>query len=201
MRKQVTFVEERSAEGYVSQRGRFLATRSAEHCYPLKGKYPGADTAQDTSRKPQKAVHQETHFQQLCDTQQMKTVHIPKSMMAAPFLQHPSLTTGQKRYLCSIANIYSTNHMRKLMRRQYVNVLQQCMQTGHSASRENRKPGVNLPHQEKHMFDTGRETDPRSHSKPKTSRDMHRADLPTGKVIFPRIAESRHRYKSSGGPQ
>ncbi|MGH0183518.1 UNVERIFIED_CONTAM: hypothetical protein FKN15_012407 [Acipenser sinensis] len=46
------------------------------------------------------------------------------------FCRHPDLTTGQKRYLCSIANVYSTEHMRTQIRRQYLNMLQPCMQTG-----------------------------------------------------------------------
>ncbi|XP_075424312.1 protein FAM216A [Ascaphus truei] len=46
----------------------------------------------------------------LRQTPHVKTVHIPRSMMTATFLQHPDLTMGQKRYLCSIANIYSASH-------------------------------------------------------------------------------------------
>lgn len=44
--------------------------------------------------------------------------------------QHPALTAGQKRYLCSIANVYSTEHMRLQMKRHYLNVLRTCVQAG-----------------------------------------------------------------------
>ncbi|XP_063820486.1 protein FAM216A isoform X2 [Pseudophryne corroboree] len=47
-------------------------------------------------------------------TSQVKTIQIPRSMKNATFLKHPDLTMGQKRYLCSIAKIYSTNDMRAL---------------------------------------------------------------------------------------
>ncbi|XP_049435143.1 protein FAM216A-like [Epinephelus fuscoguttatus] len=63
-------------------------------------------------------------------SQHMKTIHIPKSMMSAPFLQHPALTAGQRRYLCSIANVYSTEHMRQQMKQHYFNVLHTCVQSG-----------------------------------------------------------------------
>uniref|UniRef100_A0A673BJS1 Family with sequence similarity 216 member A n=1 Tax=Sphaeramia orbicularis TaxID=375764 RepID=A0A673BJS1_9TELE len=60
----------------------------------------------------------------------MKSIHIPKCMMTAPFLQHPSLTVGQRRYLCSIANIYSTEHMKRQMKQHYLNVLHTCLKSG-----------------------------------------------------------------------
>uniref|UniRef100_A0A3P8VRC6 Uncharacterized protein n=1 Tax=Cynoglossus semilaevis TaxID=244447 RepID=A0A3P8VRC6_CYNSE len=43
-------------------------------------------------------------------SQHLRSIHIPKSMMSAPFLQHPALTAGQRRYLYSIANVYSMEH-------------------------------------------------------------------------------------------
>uniref|UniRef100_A0A3B3RY96 Uncharacterized protein n=1 Tax=Paramormyrops kingsleyae TaxID=1676925 RepID=A0A3B3RY96_9TELE len=64
------------------------------------------------------------------EIQQLTAIHIPKSMMAAPFLQHPSLTPGQKQYLYSIANVYSTVHMRTLMKQHYLNVLHRCISKG-----------------------------------------------------------------------
>ncbi|XP_066458020.1 protein FAM216A [Eleutherodactylus coqui] len=45
---------------------------------------------------------------------QIKTIKIPRAMKKEAFLQHPDLTMGQKRYLCSIARIYSTSNMRAL---------------------------------------------------------------------------------------
>ncbi|XP_075067534.1 protein FAM216A [Mixophyes fleayi] len=47
-------------------------------------------------------------------TLQIKTIPITGSMKNATFLKHPDLTMGQKRYLCSIAKIYSTSNMRAL---------------------------------------------------------------------------------------
>ncbi|XP_053329018.1 protein FAM216A [Spea bombifrons] len=49
------------------------------------------------------------------ETSQVNTVHIPSSMRNKTFLQHPGLTIGQKRYLCSIAKVYSTSHMNTLI--------------------------------------------------------------------------------------
>uniref|UniRef100_A0A4W5R5M7 Uncharacterized protein n=1 Tax=Hucho hucho TaxID=62062 RepID=A0A4W5R5M7_9TELE len=74
-------------------------------------------------------MHRTAHFK-VPDHQQVKTIHVPKSMMTAPFLQHPTLTTGQKRYLYSIANVYSTEHMRRLMKQHYLNVLHRCITSG-----------------------------------------------------------------------
>ncbi|KAM4708997.1 protein FAM216A [Discoglossus pictus] len=55
--------------------------------------------------------------QSATETPHVKTVQIPRSMKNAAFLKHPDLTLGQKRYLCSIAKIYSTSHMRTLIDR------------------------------------------------------------------------------------
>ncbi|KAM3938068.1 protein FAM216A isoform 2-T2 [Leptodactylus fuscus] len=46
--------------------------------------------------------------------QQVKTIKIPRAMKNEAFLKHPDLTMGQKRYLCSIARIYSTSNMRTM---------------------------------------------------------------------------------------
>ncbi|KAM3610792.1 uncharacterized protein V6R79_009041 [Siganus canaliculatus] len=43
---------------------------------------------------------------------------------------HPALTAGQRRYLCSIASVYSTQHMRHQMKQHYLNVLRTCIQSG-----------------------------------------------------------------------
>ncbi|XP_016339524.1 protein FAM216A-like [Sinocyclocheilus anshuiensis] len=59
----------------------------------------------------------------------MKTIHIPKTITAAPFLQHPGLTPGQKRFLYSIAEAYSKEHMRQLICQHYMNVLHRCIRT------------------------------------------------------------------------
>ncbi|XP_051960583.1 uncharacterized protein LOC127627988 [Xyrauchen texanus] len=59
----------------------------------------------------------------------MRTIQIPKTMTAAPFLQHPGLTPGQKRFLYSIAEAYSTDQMRQLICQHYMNVLHRCIRT------------------------------------------------------------------------
>uniref|UniRef100_A0A3Q3ST73 Family with sequence similarity 216 member B n=1 Tax=Mastacembelus armatus TaxID=205130 RepID=A0A3Q3ST73_9TELE len=70
------------------------------------------------------------HINVCASSQRMKTIHIPKSMMSAPLLQHPGLTAGQRRYLYSIANVYSTEHMRWQMKQHYLNVLHTCAHSG-----------------------------------------------------------------------
>ncbi|XP_050949392.1 protein FAM216A [Labeo rohita] len=61
--------------------------------------------------------------------QGIKTILIPKTITAAPFLQHPGLTPGQKRFLYSIAEAYSKEHMRQLICQHYMNVLHRCIRT------------------------------------------------------------------------
>ncbi|XP_006865479.1 PREDICTED: protein FAM216A [Chrysochloris asiatica] len=73
-------------------------------------------------------------LQELWKTPQ--TIHILKSIKDASFRKHPDLTTGQKRYLCSIAKIYNANYLRTLMKRQYMHAIQ------HSSL----KPGVLTHH-------------------------------------------------------
>ncbi|XP_032732208.1 protein FAM216A isoform X2 [Lontra canadensis] len=75
-------------------------------------------------------------LQELWKTPQIQAIHIPKSMTDASFLKHPDLTTGQKRYLCSIAKIYNANYLRTLMKRQYMHVIQHSSQ----------KPGILTHH-------------------------------------------------------
>ncbi|XP_048467532.1 protein FAM216A isoform X2 [Rhincodon typus] len=62
-------------------------------------------------------------------------------MLQQPSLspQHPDLKTGQKRYLYSIANIYSTDHMHRLMQKQYLSMLQHRIQLGYITPRECQK--------------------------------------------------------------
>ncbi|XP_047553497.1 protein FAM216A isoform X1 [Lutra lutra] len=79
-------------------------------------------------------------LQELWKTPQIQAIHIPKSMTDASFLKHPDLTTGQKRYLCSIAKIYNANYLRTLMKRQYMHVIQHSSQ----------KPGI-LTHHRSHL--------------------------------------------------
>nr|XP_019589600.1 PREDICTED: protein FAM216A isoform X2 [Rhinolophus sinicus] len=75
-------------------------------------------------------------LQELRKTPQIQTIHIPKSMTDLSFLKHPDFTTGQKRYLCSIAKIYNANYLRTLMKKQYM----------HMVERSSPKPGVLTHH-------------------------------------------------------
>ena len=61
----------------------------------------------------------------------IQTVILPSKITSVLFLsQHPALTAGQRRYLCSIANVYSTERMRQQMKQHYLNVLHTCVQSG-----------------------------------------------------------------------
>ncbi|XP_007489914.1 protein FAM216A isoform X2 [Monodelphis domestica] len=89
----------------------------------------------DRIEEEQKVEPHIARLQELWNTPQLQTVHIPKSMNS-PFLKHPELTTGQKRYLCSIAKIYSADSLKTLMKRQYMHVIQHDTQ----------KPGISTHH-------------------------------------------------------
>ncbi|XP_074153646.1 protein FAM216A [Sminthopsis crassicaudata] len=102
---------------------------SAGHPYYQNPKCP------DRIEEEQKLEPHIARLQELWTTPQLQTVHIPKSMNA-PSLKHPDLTTGQKRYLCSIAKIYSTDSLKTLMKRQYMHMVQLDTQ----------KPGVSTHH-------------------------------------------------------
>ncbi|XP_041079658.1 uncharacterized protein LOC121297407 [Polyodon spathula] len=142
--------------------------------------------------KNQETLHSKA--MQLSSTPQLKTVHIPKSMRAAPFLQHPDLTTGQKRYLCSIANVYSTEHLRTQIRRQYLNMLQHCMQTGSIMSCENSNSSAKVLLHQQTLSQVGKRTEPLRNSKliPGGHRQTH-----TGNIILPSIIDGGHRVQSS----
>ncbi|XP_004843880.1 protein FAM216A isoform X3 [Heterocephalus glaber] len=68
-------------------------------------------------------------------TDRIKDGHKVNSHIAK-LQEHPDLTMGQKRYLCSIAKIYNTNYLRTFMKGQYMNVIQ----------RSSLKPGVLIHH-------------------------------------------------------
>uniref|UniRef100_A0A3Q4GBK6 Uncharacterized protein n=1 Tax=Neolamprologus brichardi TaxID=32507 RepID=A0A3Q4GBK6_NEOBR len=75
-------------------------------------------------------IYREQHTNIPAGSQHLKTIHPPKSMMSAPFLQEPAFTGGRTPYLYSIASIYSTEHMRRQMKQHYLNVLHACIQSG-----------------------------------------------------------------------
>ncbi|XP_048853822.1 protein FAM216A isoform X2 [Brienomyrus brachyistius] len=92
MRKQVTFVE-----GYKEQHliwednSRFLATRSAGHYCIHRRKNIASDTLSSDEKcgiNAQRTVPFKPNPKPTSEIQQLTTIHIPKSMMAAPFLQN-----------------------------------------------------------------------------------------------------------------
>ncbi|XP_036443962.1 protein FAM216A isoform X2 [Colossoma macropomum] len=78
-------------------------------------------------KKPERQPEQPQHF---------NTIRIPEMMMTSPFLQHPSLTPGQKHYLYTVAEAYSEDHVRKLICQHYLNVLHRSIRTGVSHAKD-----------------------------------------------------------------
>uniref|UniRef100_A0A3B4ZRY6 Uncharacterized protein n=1 Tax=Stegastes partitus TaxID=144197 RepID=A0A3B4ZRY6_9TELE len=128
-------------------------------------------------------LYRGTHVNVPASSQHMKTIHTPKSMMSAPFLQHPALTAGQRRYLCSIANVYSTEHMRRQMKQHYLNVLHACVQSGHNDTCR-RKHG-DRQHRDNSTFTKDAEKDTARGNKPQRQRKG--SDRVNSDVILPKI--------------
>ncbi|XP_029427904.1 protein FAM216A [Rhinatrema bivittatum] len=133
MNKQVTFIarDERrlqicKGQTWQCPAEKRLVSRSAGNRYYQNQKYTTPDSA--SGKSEDKNVGKNRTMS--APVAQVKTIHIPKSMMTASFLKHPDLTPGQKRYLWSIAKIYSTNWMRTLMKRQYTNLSHHYKQLG-----------------------------------------------------------------------
>uniref|UniRef100_A0A8C9RDQ6 Protein FAM216A-like n=2 Tax=Scleropages formosus TaxID=113540 RepID=A0A8C9RDQ6_SCLFO len=137
--------------------------------------------------KPQPKPTSESH--------QMATIHIPKSMLTAPFLQHPSLTAGQKRYLYSIANVYSTRHMRALMKQQYLDVLHRCIRAGQCSLRENKNTGSNTCVKKKRSDGESRKNSTAT-MRQAGNGDRHGTAGGSGRTSLPRIG-SQNRTVSS----
>lgn len=131
MKKQVSFIvrEPGGYQGSSAHTGQYTAdkslattSRSAENRYYRTQKYP-ATTEMSRGKivkQGQRKSETKTVMQPLCSEPQVQKVQIPKSMMTLSFLKHPDLTTGQRRYLYSIAKIYSTTYMQSLINRQYL---------------------------------------------------------------------------------
>ncbi|XP_040898724.1 protein FAM216A-like isoform X2 [Toxotes jaculatrix] len=127
-------------------------------------------------------MYRGTHINVSAGGQHMKTIHIPKSMMSAPFLQHPALTAGQRRYLCSIANVYSTEHMRRQMKQHYLNVLHTCVHSGQNPTCRRRYGD----HQhESSMLTKDADKDEEARAKPLGQRKG--SSTANSDVIFPKI--------------
>ncbi|XP_035247417.1 protein FAM216A-like isoform X2 [Anguilla anguilla] len=81
---------------------------------------------------------QVTSSRRSSEIQRVKPIHIPRALADGPFLQYPRLTPGQRCYLSSIASIYSTEHVRRLMQQHYLNVLYRCTQEDPCPFKESR---------------------------------------------------------------
>ncbi|XP_060699967.1 protein FAM216A [Hemiscyllium ocellatum] len=137
-RKQVTFLE-RDSDCQGLQQSCLKRTR--RHNFP-KTHDSNALTFPLTEKVAEMKERKGREYQVMLQqplSPQLKTIHIPKSVENAPFLQHPGLKTGQKRYLYSIANIYSTDHMHRLLQKQYLSMLQHRTQLGYITPREFQK--------------------------------------------------------------
>ncbi|XP_062418472.1 protein FAM216A [Pungitius pungitius] len=120
MRKRVTFVEQLKKETLLKNASGHICRSSAVSNQRSTPAFESLPIQQ--VRELHRGRHMDTH----AGSQHMNTILIPKSLMSAPFLQHPALTAGQRRHLCSIANIYSTAQMRQQMKQRYLNVLHKC---------------------------------------------------------------------------
>ncbi|XP_040587011.1 protein FAM216A isoform X1 [Mesocricetus auratus] len=99
---------------------------SAGHFYHQNSKGTGGQHKAEKFKEGRRVYI--AKLQELWKTTRVQTIHIPKSMADSSFLKHPELTSGQKRYLCSIAKVCNSSYLRTLMKRQYVHVLRQGSQ-------------------------------------------------------------------------
>ncbi|XP_044054117.1 protein FAM216A-like [Siniperca chuatsi] len=175
MRKRVTFVEQLKKENLLKDGSGHILMRSAESNQRC------TDGFECLPNRQVREMYRGTHINASAGGQHMKTIHIPKSMMSAPFLQHPALTTGQRRYLCSIANVYSTEHMRQQMKRHYLNVLHTCVQSGQNPICRRRYG--DHQHRENSTFTKDAEKDV-ARAKPQRQRKSSTAN---SDVILPKI--------------
>ncbi|XP_077088941.1 protein FAM216A [Siphateles boraxobius] len=127
MKKHVKFLENNTDKSRLHHKKSFLPLRPSGLNHVQTGK-----TNSVFGHKIQPATVQVAE-----QNRDIKTIHIPNTMTAAPFLQHPGLTPGQKRFLYSIAEAYSKEHMRKLICQHYMNVLHRCIRTVPDAHHEN----------------------------------------------------------------
>ncbi|XP_067279587.1 protein FAM216A [Pseudorasbora parva] len=120
----------------------------------------------------------------------IKTIHIPKTMTAAPFLQHPGLTPGQKRFLYSFAEAYSKEHMRQLICQHYMNVLHRCIRTVPDTHHVNLNVKLQMPTytpEEEHMANS----QSTSTSKTKGSEKRRSTLKKAKKTTLPKIVNNQ----------
>lgn len=180
MRKRVTFVEQLKKENLLKNESGHILMRNAEsnrRCTEGFGCLPNQQV---------RDMYRGTHINVSAGGHHMKAIHVPKSMMSAPFLQHPALTAGQRRYLCSIANVYSTEHMRQQMKEHYLNVLHTCVQSGQNTTCRRRFEG--RQHRENSMFTKDADKNV-ARARPRVQRksDSSSTAAANSEVIFPKI--------------
>ncbi|KAG5281434.1 hypothetical protein AALO_G00072150 [Alosa alosa] len=201
MRKQVTFLEEGNRERNQHGNSRYMPTRSAgsPHASTI---HLNVDESNNQNNRTRKTLPYKPLPQQTAEIQRMKTIHIPKSMMMAPFLQHPSLSTGQKRYLCSIASVYSTEHLRRQMRQHYISILRSCAATaaGHRSAGRHRGSSVKA-HLRGHPSSVDSGEGPPTLTGTNTIHEWHNNTAHSGKLVLPQItsqnSKSHRKVKSS----
>ncbi|XP_038644941.1 protein FAM216A isoform X1 [Scyliorhinus canicula] len=136
-RKQVTFLERDPVSQDLQQSRR---TRTLGDNFPKSHDSTVSPlTDKVTEVNEWKAREYRVKLQQVSLSPRLKTIHIPTSVENASFLQHPDLKIGQKRYLYSIAKIYSTEQTHRLMQRQYLSMLQHRTQLGYISPHECQK--------------------------------------------------------------
>ncbi|EDM13692.1 similar to RIKEN cDNA 1500011H22, isoform CRA_b [Rattus norvegicus] len=101
---------------------------SAGQSYHQNSKGTGEQHKAERIKEGHRMSSHTAKLQELWRTTQIQTIHIPKSMTDASFLKHPELTSGQKRYLCSIAKICNSSYLRTLMKRQYMHLFHHGLQ-------------------------------------------------------------------------
>ncbi|KAL3976282.1 omega-amidase [Sarotherodon galilaeus] len=178
MRKRVTFAENLKKENLFRNGSGHILMRSAGPKRRCTGGFeclPGQQVRE---------IYRGQHTNIPAGSQHLKTIHPPKSMMSAPFLQEPAFTGGRTPYLCSIANIYSTEHMRRQMKQHYLNVLHACIQSGHDETR--RRLYGDHHCKEKSMFKTDPEKNNATANKQQRQRrssDRAYSDLTLPKIV------------------
>ncbi|XP_051533611.1 protein FAM216A [Myxocyprinus asiaticus] len=184
MKKHVKFLENNSDKSGLYHKTSFLPSRSSGLNH-----VDGDKTNPKFGHGMQRAVPVKVAEQ----NRDMKTIQIPKTMTAAPFLQHPGLTPGQKRFLYSIAEAYSTDQMRQLICQHYMNVLHRCIRTDLKVNVKQQK-SIYTPEVE---YITNPQT---TTSKTKESGKRYLTAEKVKKTTFPKIIdhqrwENEHRVK------
>ncbi|XP_046870920.1 protein FAM216A [Hypomesus transpacificus] len=123
----------------------------------------------------------------------MKTIHIPKTMAKAPYLANSYLTPGQRRYLHTIADTCSMEHVHKLIQQHYMNVLHRCIQAGQHLVKDDIMENLeveSLPYEH--------ESEIQKHSGPKNRE--RKGSVLSGKTTLPKIPNRHLRTFSDNSP-